>query len=50
VSVTLVENDFHSNVNIGLMTKAYRALVDTFALHDVILSLCWSDKNSLAVA
>jgi len=41
----LIENDFHStgNVSIGLMANAYHALVGTFALHDVILSLWWSD-------
>jgi len=38
-SVILVENDFHSNVPIGLMAKAYHALVGKFALHNVILSL-----------
>jgi len=39
----LVENDFHSNVFIGLMAKVYHALAGTFALHHVILSLWWSD-------
>jgi len=42
-SVILVENDFHSNVLIGLMAKAYPALVGTFSLQDEILSLCWND-------
>jgi len=39
----LVENDFHSNVSFGLMAKAYHVLVGTFASHDEVLSLWWSD-------
>jgi len=41
--VILVENDFHSNVSFALMAKAYHAMVGTFASHDEVLSLWWSD-------
>jgi len=34
---------FTVNMSIGLMAKAYHALVGTFASHDEVLSLWWSD-------